>query len=62
MSRRNGWRTSAGQAVKNQDLWQRLDAATRDHRITWSWVRGHTGHAENERVDQLACAAAEAQR
>jgi ribonuclease HI len=50
----NGWRTSARQPVKNQDLWQRLAAALSPHRVTWHWVRGHAGHAENERVDVLA--------
>ncbi len=56
---RRGWKTAAGDPVKNQDLWQRLDAAARPHRITWTWVKGHAGHPENERVDQLARAQAE---
>ncbi|MEI6415015.1 MAG: ribonuclease HI [Pseudomonadota bacterium] len=50
----NGWRTAAGGAVKNQDLWQRLDQALTGHRVAWAWVRGHSGHPDNERVDQLA--------
>ena len=58
----NGWRTSDRKPVKNQDLWQRLVAATSGHRIRWAWVRGHTGHAENERVDEAARAQAEALR
>ncbi len=57
-----GWRTADGKPVKNQDLWQRLVQAASRHRIEWHWVRGHAGHAENERVDQLARAAAEALR
>lgn len=56
---RRGWKTAAGAPVKNQDLWQRLDAATRTHRIQWRWVKGHAGHVENERVDTLARNAAE---
>ena len=50
----NGWLTSARQPVKNADLWQRLDAATGRHRVEWHWVKGHAGHPENERADQLA--------
>ncbi|MBS7457658.1 ribonuclease HI [Coralloluteibacterium stylophorae] len=60
--RRRGWKTASGEAVKNQDLWQRLDAAAARHSVTWHWVRGHSGHAENERVDAIACAHARAQR
>jgi ribonuclease HI len=52
--KRRGWRTAGKKPVKNQDLWQRLDEATRVHRIDWQWVRGHTGHPENERADRLA--------
>ncbi|TVQ86967.1 MAG: ribonuclease HI [Chromatiaceae bacterium] len=52
--KRNGWRTASKQPVKNQDLWQRLDRAVGAHRIEWRWVRGHSGHPENERADQLA--------
>jgi len=55
-----GWKTSANQAVKNQDLWQRLTAAAATHKVAWKWVRGHAGHAENECCDQLAVAAATA--
>jgi len=50
----NGWRTASKQAVKNQDLWQRLDALVQRHRVEWHWVRGHSGHDENERVDAAA--------
>ena len=52
--RRNGWRTSDKKTVKNAELWQRLDRALGKHRIQWHWVRGHAGHAENERADALA--------
>ena len=52
--KRNGWRTASKQPVKNRDLWERLDLALGGHRISWHWVRGHTGHAENERADRLA--------
>ncbi len=52
--KRNGWRTSGRDAVKNVDLWQRLDEAAARHRVQWEWVRGHTGHAENERADAAA--------
>ena len=55
----NGWRTSDRKPVKNQELWERLSAATAPHKIKWQWTRGHSGHAENESVDQLARAAAE---
>ncbi len=58
--KRNGWRTADRKPVKNVDLWQRLDALLAGHRIEWRWVKGHAGHAENERVDKLA--RAEAQR
>jgi len=51
------WRTADKKPVKNVDLWQRLDAAAQPHRIEWLWVRGHTGHPENERADALARAA-----
>lgn len=56
---RNGWRTADRKLVKNAELWQELVAATARHRIEWHWVRGHTGHPENERADRLACAAAD---
>ncbi|HEX6015832.1 MAG TPA: ribonuclease HI [Geminicoccaceae bacterium] len=52
--RLRGWRTADKQPVKNQDLWERLDAARRRHRVDWRWLKGHTGHAENERADELA--------
>jgi ribonuclease HI len=51
---RRGWRTADKKPVKNSDLWQRLVAAEKPHRVEWLWVRGHSGHVENERVDQLA--------
>ena len=50
----NGWRTADKQAVKNQELWQRLAVACAKHHIHWAWVRGHSGHPENERVDRAA--------
>ncbi|PJK13051.1 ribonuclease HI [Lysobacteraceae bacterium NML120232] len=56
--KRRGWKTSGGDAVKNQDLWQRLDAAARRHQVDWRWVKGHAGDPDNERVDQLARAEA----
>jgi ribonuclease HI len=56
---KKNWRTSTGKPVKNQDLWERLYAATQRHDITWKWVRGHAGNHYNERVDQLATAARE---
>ena len=52
--KRKGWKTATGKPVKNQELWQRLDAAAAQHKIDWRWVKGHSGHDENERVDQLA--------
>jgi ribonuclease HI len=52
--KRNGWRTGSKEPVKNTDLWQRLDAAQAPHEVHWHWVRGHAGHAENERADELA--------
>ena len=52
--KKNGWRTTAKKPVKNADLWQRLDRVVGQHEITWLWVKGHSGHAENERVDELA--------
>ncbi|MEO5625977.1 MAG: ribonuclease HI [Dokdonella sp.] len=52
--RANGWRTSDKKPVKNQDLWERMSAALAGHRVSWHWVKGHAGHAENERVDVLA--------
>lgn len=55
----NGWRTVSGHPVKNRELWERLAAACARHRIRWAWVRGHSGHPENERVDRAARAEAE---
>jgi len=52
--KKKGWRNAAKQPIKNQDLWQQLDAECQRHQVEWRWVRGHTGHAENERADQLA--------
>ncbi len=52
--KRNGWKTAAKKPVKNEDLWRRLDDALKDHQIEWVWVKGHAGHPENERADQLA--------
>jgi ribonuclease HI len=52
--RAKGWKTADKKPVKNIDLWQRLEAAIRPHRVEWHWVRGHAGHAENERADALA--------
>ncbi|MCD9097005.1 ribonuclease HI [Luteimonas fraxinea] len=59
---KRGWKTAGGGAVKNQDLWQRLQVACERHQIDWRWVKGHSGHPENERVDALASAAAREQR
>ncbi|PKP74258.1 MAG: ribonuclease HI [Alphaproteobacteria bacterium HGW-Alphaproteobacteria-6] len=52
--KRNGWKTADRKPVKNIDLWQRLEAAQAGHRVTWKWIKGHAGHAENERADELA--------
>lgn len=52
--KKNGWKTADKKPVKNVDLWQRLDAATQKHQIDWHWVKGHAGHAGNERADGLA--------
>lgn len=52
--RRNGWKTSGGDPVKNQDLWEALIEEAHRHALTFVWVRGHAGHGENERVDELA--------
>ena len=51
--KRNGWRTVSKQPVKNQDLWQRLEAARAPHEVHWHWVKGHSGHEFNDRADQL---------
>lgn len=52
--KRNGWKTAGRDPVKNADLWQRLDAAQKAHKVEWRWIKGHAGHAENERADELA--------
>lgn len=52
--KRNGWRTADKKPVRNVDLWERLDAALKPHQVSWHWVRGHAGHAMNERADVLA--------
>ena len=52
--KRRGWRTADKKPVKNVDLWQRLEAAQAQHDVKWFWVRGHDGHVENERADELA--------
>ncbi len=52
--KKNGWKTAAKKPVKNADLWQSLDAATHTHKVSWHWVKGHSGHRENEIADQLA--------
>ena len=52
--KKRGWKTAAKEPVKNADLWQALDAAQARHQVEWRWVRGHSGHAGNERADQLA--------
>ena len=52
--KRNGWRTADKKPVKNVDLWQRLDVALKPHQVRWHWLKGHAGHAQNERADVLA--------
>jgi ribonuclease HI len=52
--KKNGWRTADKKPVKNVELWQRLEAARVSHKLEWIWVKGHSGHAENERADELA--------
>ena len=52
--KKNGWKTAAKKPVKNVELWQRLDEAQARHDVTWEWVKGHAGHPENERADELA--------
>jgi ribonuclease HI len=59
---KRGWKTADKKPVKNADLWKRLDAARAGHKVDFIWVRGHDGHAENERVDRLAVAASLAAR
>lgn len=58
--KKRGWRTSAKKPVKNEDLWRRLDELSGEHDIRFHWIRGHQGHPENERCDELAVAAREA--
>lgn len=60
--KKNGWVSASKKPVRNADLWHDLIEAAATHRIDWQWVRGHSGHVENERVDRLACDAAEAAR
>ncbi len=60
--KRRGWKRAGNKPVKNSDLWKRLDQARGGHEIEWIWVRGHSGHVENERVDDLAREAAESIR
>ena len=55
--KRNGWRTAAREPVKNEDLWKQLDEAASRHQIEWRWLKGHAGHVDNDRCDQLAAAA-----
>ncbi len=52
--KKNGWRTAAKKPVKNADLWQALDAVMAGHEVEWRWVKGHSGHVDNDRVDELA--------
>ncbi len=59
---RNGWRTADRKPVKNADLWQQLLQAEARHSVKWHWVKGHSGHPENDRVDSLACDEADKQR
>jgi ribonuclease HI len=60
--KQNGWRTAGKKPVKNDDLWRALEEALSSHDVTWQWIRGHTGHEENERADALARAAMKAFR
>lgn len=55
--KRSGWKTAAKKEVKNRDLWERLDSALQGHTVKWNWVKGHSGHTENEIVDKLATGA-----
>ena len=55
----NGWQTKEKKPVKKADLWKRLDSASRGHQVQWFWLKGHAGHPENERADELACLGAE---
>ena len=60
--RKNGWRTADKKPVKNAELWQALLEAVEPHQVEWHWVKGHSGHPENDRADALACAEAERRR
>ena len=60
--KRNGWKTAAKKPVKNVDLWQRLEHALDPHEVRWHWVKGHAGHPDNERADELARAGLETAR
>ncbi|HUQ13075.1 MAG TPA: ribonuclease HI [Novosphingobium sp.] len=60
--KKNGWKTASKKPVQNAELWHELIAAALPHQIEWVWVKGHSGHAENDRADALACAAAEVAR
>lgn len=60
--KKNGWRTAAKKPVKNADLWQRLEEAASRHTVEWHWVKGHAGHPQNERADELARGGLEAYR
>ena len=60
--KRNGWKTAAKKPVKNVDLWQRLERALDPHEVRWHWVKGHAGHPDNERADELARAGLETAR
>jgi len=55
--KKNGWRTAAKKPIKNQDLWERLDAIVQEHEVYWHWVKGHSGHPHNDEADRLACEA-----
>ena len=52
--KKNGWKTASKKPVKNKELWQELDSLSKNHSIQWKWVKGHSGHTENERCDKLA--------
>ena len=52
--KKRGWKTASKQPVKNIDLWKQLDQLVQDHNVTWHWVKGHSGHLENEKADELA--------
>ena len=52
--KKNGWKTASKKPVKNKELWQKLDSLSKNHSIQWEWVKGHSGHPENERCDELA--------